>query len=109
MSDFDGLGLIGKDNERGSKDDDIKHGLRFFFFEVVEVHEPNFNVFVVFEQFFAGGDVQWIVVYSQNSGMIENMHDSLKGSSCCGSNIKHVFDFKVSFVSFSDESIGVSQ
>jgi len=57
LSDFDGFGLIGKDHERRSKDDDIKHGFRFFFFEVIKVHEPNFNVLVVFEHFFAGGNV----------------------------------------------------
>jgi hypothetical protein len=57
------------------------------------------------KEFFAGGDVERIIVDSQYLGMIEKMDNRFQGSASSSSNIKHVFDFGIVLVPLPNQSV----
>jgi hypothetical protein len=70
----------------------------------------DLDIFFIFEQFLASGDIVFIVVNAQNPGVWREVVDNGGEGSASGSaDIQNILDLLLVFVAFSNRSIGDSE
>jgi hypothetical protein len=68
----------------------------------------NLNILMLFEELLAGGDVELIVVYGKHSSVLKKMNDCFERSARSSSNVEYILNFRIIFISLSNQSVGVS-
>jgi hypothetical protein len=109
LGDFQRLGLIRQNHEGRPEDDDVELRVRFFLFQVVEVHVFDLHVGVVFEQLLAGRNVVLVVVDAQHASPAEAVDYRMERSARGSADIQHVLEVRLAPVAFAYLLVGDSE
>lgn len=93
FGDLHGFYLVGHQHETGAENDDVEFLIGMIFFKVIEIHMFDLDVFMLLEEFLAGGDVAAVDINSEDLGVFEAVDYAFEGMACCSSNIEHFLDW----------------
>ena len=100
--------MIGQDHEARAENDHIEESLRFFLFQVKEVHLLDLHICVGLEKLLAGRDVVLVVINAQYPCLRKVPNNGREGSSGCSADIQHILDPFPSLISEPDLFVGRS-
>ena len=96
LGDFNSLNLIWHNHEGRAENDQVKFLLRKCCLHFIEIHKFDGHIFMVFEEFLAGRDIMFIIIYPNNFRALKTVNNAVKGMTSGSTNIQNTFSWFLS-------------